>query len=166
MEFALGSAFGFVCFFVMRMLKKRIREKNGVRFREYRDLPFNIKLKDTIRHIVFEYNIKRVNNDFLLNIDFNGTPLMQIMHRSHFPELCKSESDISFGIALYIPVKNMDFKQIESLSFVLEEESEIINNIDKNSRLYFIVDLGSRVRFSGYLLTRIIKEVLLKKKRI
>lgn len=101
MEFALGSAFGFVCFFVMRMLKKRIREKNTVRFREYRDLPLNIKLKDTIRHIVFEYNIKRVNNDFLLNIDFNGTPLMQIMHRSHFRSYA-SQSLIFLSELLYI----------------------------------------------------------------
>lgn len=59
----------------------------------------------------------------------------------------------------------MDFKQIESLSFVLEEESEIINNIDKNSRLYFIVDLGSRIRFSGYLLIRIIKEVFIEEEK-
>jgi len=159
MEFILGAIFGFVCFFFVRYLKKQIHEKKGVKSKEYKNMPFKEKLRDTIRHIVFEYNIKRKNNDFLLNIYFDGIQLMQIMHRSHFPELCKSEHDVSFGLALYIPTKSMSINQIESLKLLLHEESEIIKHVDGGEISYFIVDLGNRIRFGGYLLTRIIKEV-------
>jgi hypothetical protein len=38
---------------------------------------------------------------------------MQLMHRAHFPELCRSESEIAFGIALYIPVKGWTADRIK-----------------------------------------------------
>lgn len=159
MEFVLGIVFGFISFFIMNLIRRKIYEKKGLKSREYKDLPFNVKLRDTIRHIVFEYNIKRINNDFLLNINFNDVQLMQIMHRSHFPELCSSEQDIQFGLALYIPTIHMNNSKIESLKSILVSESERVNLISGGAVTYFVIDLGTRIRFGGYLLLRIISEV-------
>jgi hypothetical protein len=91
---------------------------------------------------------------------------MQIMHRAHFPELCKSESDIKFGLALYIPTSNLSENKIIALQSIIEEESEVLRGgRDIDVVDYFLIDLGKRVRFSGYLLTRIIKEVFEKEEK-
>jgi hypothetical protein len=95
----------------------------------------------------------------LYNIKLDGNLVMQLMHRAHFPELCRSESDIEFGIALYIPVKGWESAVINRLDKIIHEESEIKKTGSVGGLEYYIIDLGKRVRFGGYLLSRIVKEV-------
>lgn len=141
------------------ILYKNIKEKKGIKHGEYGKIPFTARLRNIIRHIIFEYDIKRKNNDFLYNINFGGRRVMQLMHRSHFAELCRSEADIAFGIALYIPAKGLNLERIKKLDNIINEESEIKRTGKTGELEYYIIDLGKRARFGGYLLSRIVKEV-------
>lgn len=159
MNFILGLITGltiFYLFFIYRSYKSR--QKKRLRLNEYRRSPVLRKLIDTLRHIVFEYGVKRKNNDFTLNVSLNGKIRFQIMHRAHFPDLAKSESDIDFGLALYIPVNKLSTTQRNGLEKIFKEESEIYY-YEEIPFDYHIVDFGKRVRFGGYLVTRILKEV-------
>ena len=156
---ATGLVLGWISLFVTRAITLRIKEKKGVRNKDYGNLPFTSKLKDSIRHIIFEYNVKRKNNDFLLDIILNDEIIMQIMHRAHFPELCRAESDIDFGLALYIPVSKLSKPQIAQLDKIIEEDSEVFKSGKLGELKYYLIDLGTRIRFGGYFLHRIIKEV-------
>ncbi len=159
MNLIIGILLGWSSMYIIGIIIKNIRQKKGAKIKEYKNLSFTAKLRDTVRHIVFEYDIKRKNNDFLLNINLGGNHVMQLMHRAHFPELCQSESDIDFGLALYIPVDDWSEKKFNKLDDIVNEESEVLKK-NKSGRLeYYVIDLGKRVRFSGYFLTRIIKEV-------
>lgn len=159
MNLITGIIFGWISMYIFLLVMKKIKEKKGVKEKEYSKLPFTTMIRDSIRHIVFEYSIKTKNNDFLLNIDLYGKTVIQLMHRAHFPELCQLESDINFGIAIYIPVVGWEEKKVEKLQNIIDQESEIMK-ISKIGKLeYNIIDLGTRVRYGGYLLTRIIKEV-------
>jgi len=73
--------------------------------------------------------------------------------------LCRSESDIAFGIALYIPVKGWRADRIQVLDEIINEESEVKRTGKVGNLEYYIIDLGKRARFGGYLLSRIVKEV-------
>lgn len=84
---------------------------------------------------------------------------MQLMHRAHFPELCRSESDIAFGIALYIPLKGLEAESIKKLDNLINEETEIKRTGKIGELEYYIIDLGKRVRFGGYLMSRIVNEM-------
>lgn len=81
------------------------------------------------------------------------------MHRSHFPELCQSESDVAFGLALYIPISHWSKERISKLNEFVEEESEVANKKKSGQLEFYVIDLGTRVRFGGYFLSRLIKEV-------
>jgi len=83
---------------------------------------------------------------------------MQVMHRSHFPEIAVNASDLKFGLAIYIPIKPLNSTQRNVLIKVLKEESENFEAAEHPIE-YFVIDAGSRVRFTGYLMARIIKEV-------
>lgn len=155
----IGIILGWVSLFSARAITLYLKEKKGTKASDYNKLPFTSKLKDSVRHIIFEYNVKRSNNDFLLNINLKGKKVMQVMHRSHFPELCQTESDIDFGLALYIPVSELKKDQQAKLDNIIEEESEVFKSSKLGELEYYLIDLGKRVRFSGYLLHRIIKEV-------
>ena len=96
---------------------------------------------------------------FLLNISFEGEIVMQIMHRAHFPELCQSESDVAFGLALYIPISQLSDDRIYKLNKIVEEESEVASKNKFGQLEFYLIDLGTRVRFGGYFLSRLIKEV-------
>jgi hypothetical protein len=37
---------------------------------------------------------------------------MQIMRRAHFPELCSSEKDIEFGLAVYMPTESLTEQKV------------------------------------------------------
>ncbi len=159
MNFVIGIILGMIVMYFILGALKLVRAKKGIKYKDYGNLSFTVKLKDSIRHIIYEYSIKRRNHDFLFNIDLNGERIMQIMHRAHFPELCKEESDVFFGLALYVPVKNWSEDQRNQLEQIIEEESEVVKNVSFGKLEYYLVDLGTRVRFSGYLLSRIITEV-------
>ena len=159
MELVLGMLIGSIATCVFLIVKKSLKRKKGVKDKDYSRLSFTTKLRDTVRHIVYEYDIKSKNKDFLLNIDLRGETVIQLMHRAHFPALCQKESDIAFGIALYIPVKGWPSHRVEKLEKIIDEETETFKKAKSGQLEYFIVDLGDRVRFGGYFLSRIIKEV-------
>lgn len=142
-------------------IKHRSNQKKGRRLENYNKSTVLQKLKDTLRHIVFEYNVKRKNNDFTLNVYLNGSIALQVLHRSHFPDLARSEDDINFGLALYVPVKHLNKIQKELMIKVLKEESEVFY-FEEVPFDYFIIDIGKRIQFGGYLITRIIHEVFKK----
>ena len=53
---------------------------------------------------------------------------MQIMHRAHFPELCASEKDIEFGLAVYVPTEHLTDDQVFKLeSILIESQKNLIN---------------------------------------
>jgi hypothetical protein len=149
-----GILFSYVTFVVIKIFKA----KSGIRYDDYKKLPLLIRLKDTLRHIIYEYSIKRNNEDFLLNISHKGARVMQVMHRSHFPYLAKNSEKISFGLALYIPVTKLTDSQKQLLERILIEESD---NYQKENQPfdYHVIDLGKGLKHGGYLITRILKEV-------
>src|SRR5687767_3430793 len=100
-NFLGGFIAGFIFAYLLYVLIKNLKQKSGLKYDDYKRLPLLVKLKDTLRHIIYEYDIKRHNEDFLLNILFGKTKIMQIMHRAHFPYLVKNKTRISFGLALY-----------------------------------------------------------------
>ncbi|GAA5030137.1 hypothetical protein GCM10011506_19020 [Marivirga lumbricoides] len=159
MKILVGILIGWLSLYFFAIVKKNIGQKKGIKSKEYANLAFTARLRDSIRHIIFEYDIKRKNNDFLLNIKIKEKLIMQLMHRAHFPELCQSESDINFGLALYIPVNGWEKEQVLRLDKIVSEESETVRMSKSGQIEYYVIDLGKRVRFSGYFLTRIIKEV-------
>lgn len=138
---------------------RSLKQKKGARAKEYDGLDFTTKLKDTVRHIIFEYNIREKNSDFLLNVRLNNLVVMQLMHRAHFPELNQTEEDIGFGMALYIPAINLKEGQIDKIREIVDEEVETLKETKDGPVDYFLIDLGTRVRFGGYFLSRIIREV-------
>lgn len=134
------------------------RQKKGRRLREYKGASTLKKLTDTLRHVVFEYDVKRENNDFSLNVYLNRRLYFQVLHRSHFPELAKLEEDVSFGLALYMPVSQLNKSQREQLVSIFKEESETFY-FEEIPFDYYVIDIGRRIRYGSYLLSRIIKEV-------
>jgi hypothetical protein len=159
MKIIIGIIIGWLSMYVFLIIAKNLKQKKGAKEKDYSKLPFTTQLRDSIRHIVFEYNIKRKNNDFLLNIILKNDIVMQIMHRSHFPELCQSESDVAFGLALYIPISHWPKDRVAKLNEIVEEESEVAIKNRSGQLEFHVIDLGTRVRFGGYFLHRIIKEV-------
>lgn len=159
MELIIGIILGCVSTYVFLLFIKNLKQKKGFKEKDYNNFPLTTQLRNSIRHIVFEYNIKRKNNDFLLNISFEREIVMQIMHRAHFPELCQSESDVDFGLALYIPISQWSKDKISKLNKIVEEESEIASKNKFGHLEFYLIDLGTRVRFGGYFLSRLIKEV-------
>lgn len=152
--FCLGFSFAFF----LRSIVIQRREKKGKLAVEYTKMPLTCKMKSMVREIIFRYSIQRFNRDFLMNIKLNENTIMQVMHRAHFPEVCLNMADIKFGLAIYIPTKPLTFKQKEKLRLVLEEDSEQFNNSEYPVG-YVVIDAGSRVRFTDYLLARLVKEV-------
>lgn len=159
MNIIYGILIGWVSLYLFLILYKNLKAKRGAKYRKYAKIPFTSTLRNAMRHIIFEYNIKRKNNDFLYNINLNGERVIQLMHRAHFPELCQAESDIAFGIALYIPVKGWSEESKKRLDNIINEETEIKRTGKIGELEYYMIDLGRRVRFGGYLLSRIVKEV-------
>lgn len=152
--FCLGFSFAFL----LRSIVVQRREKKGKLEVEYTKVRLTSKMKNMVREIIFRFSIQKSNRDFLLNIKLGETTIMQVMHRSHFPEVCLDVVDIKFGLAIYIPTKTLTFKQKEKLRLVLVEDSEQSNNSEYPVG-YLVIDAGSRVRFTGYLLARLVKEV-------
>jgi hypothetical protein len=152
--FVLGSLF----FVIVRLIVINIREKKGLHAIKYKPVPLRSKLMNMVRQIIFKFSIHKFNRDFLLNLKSNGVHLIQIMHRSHFPEVCENVSDVKFGLAIYIPTKPLSSEQKQKLKQVLEDESEEFIRYNYPVE-YFVIDAGLRVRFTGYLIARIIKEV-------
>lgn len=158
-EFSSGILVGIIIFYLFLIYRNyKRRQKKGKRFQEYRNAPTSRKLTDTLRHIVFEYNIKRKNNHFSLNVYVEGELRLQVLHRCHFPDLCKSEEDVDFGLALYIPIKRLNQSQKDQLLTIFKEESEVFY-YEEVPFDYYVVDIGKLIRYGGYLINRILKEV-------
>jgi hypothetical protein len=157
-HFWTGFFLGALTLYGLSAIYKYSNRKKGLRESAYQSHFFTTKLKDSIRHIVFEYSIKRSNNDFLFNILIRGKRYIQITHRAHFSEHCKAEEDVEFGLAVYIPTSGLDSDQIKKLESILSQESETFAT-SNDPVPYYVLDLGKRVRYGGYLLSRIIKEI-------
>lgn len=154
----IGVVIGVLLFFFRGFLISRKAEKVDIKIPSYLSEPFFVKLKDTIRHIVVEYNIRRKNNDFLLNILDGRKIIMQLTHRSHYPEITKDDSDISFGMALYLPISELSVKQREKLLIIMKEESSFFL-YEEVPFDYYVIDFGKRIKYCSYLLIRIIREI-------
>lgn len=152
---------GFFCAILLRLIVIAVREKKGLNEAKYKSLRLTSKMKIMVREIIFKFSIQRFNRDFLLNIKSNGEVIMQLMHRSHFPELLINTSDVKFGLAIYLPIKPLTVDQKQILLKVLNEESENFN-VAEYPIEYFVIDSGSRARYTGYLIARIIQEVFKK----
>jgi len=84
---------------------------------------------------------------------------MQVMHRAHFPYLSKDSENIAFGLALYIPVSKLSDIQRQCLEKILLDESD--NYVQEKEPIdYHVIDLGKGIKHGGYLISRILKEVL------
>jgi hypothetical protein len=158
----VGFVVGVVFAVLLRLFVIDRREKKGVYESRYGVMNLTSKMKAIVRQIIYKFSIQKFNRDFLLNLKSNGVHLMQIMHRSHFPEVCENISDVKFGLAIYIPAKPLSHDQKQRLTMVLREETEDFKNAEYPVG-YFVIDAGVRVRFTGYLLARIINEVFDKK---
>lgn len=154
----VGFVVGFLFAVLLRLFAIDRREKKGLHEARYKKLNLTSKMKNTVRQIIFKFSIQKFNRDFLLNLKLNGRVIIQLMHRSHFPELIKNLSDAKFGLAIYIPIKPLTKSQQQVLIGLLNEESEQIN-IAEYPIEYLVIDAGSRARYSGYLIARIITEV-------
>lgn len=154
----IGFVVGILFAVFLRLFVIDRREKKGSNEVKYKPMPLTSKTKIMVREIIFRFSIQKFNRDFLLNIIANEVTLMQVMHRSHFPELCKNIEDVKFGLAIYIPTKPLSFAQRQKLVQILKEESETPIGSDYPVG-YFIIDAGSSVRYTGYLLARIVVEV-------
>jgi hypothetical protein len=149
---------GLVFAFLIRLIVINRRERKGLYEVKYKPLSLSSKMKGIIRELIFKFSIQKFNRDFLLNLKSKGVLLMQIMHRSHFPEVCENISDVKFGLAIYIPTKPLSTEQKNKLKKVFQEEMEEFKRYDYPIG-YFVIDAGPRVRFTGYLLAKIITEV-------
>lgn len=154
----ISFVLGFLFAFLLRLIVINVREKKGLNEVKYKSLPLTSKMKIIIREIIFKFSIQRFNRDFLLNLKNNDQVIMQVMHRSHFPEVVVNASDLKFGLAIYIPIKPLNSTQKNGLIKILKEESESFE-IAQPPIEYFVIDAGSRVRYTGYLIARIIKEI-------
>lgn len=161
MDILIGFLLGLLVFVSVRLFLINLREKRGMHAVRYSHLPLRSKMMNIIRRVIFNFSIEKFNSDFLLDLKVDGTHLMQIMHRAHFPEVCKNISDVKFGLAIYIPTKPLTPEQKLKLQQLLKEESEdfITHSYPVE---YFVIDAGSRVRFTGYLIARIVAEVFQK----
>jgi hypothetical protein len=158
MNLFIGILLGIIFAYSFNILKNYLRQKKGIKYNDYKKLPLLIQINDTLRHVIYEYGIKRDNQDFLLNILYKKEIIMQIMHRAHFPYLSKESEEISFGLALYIPVSKLSDLQKRELDQILTKEP-IKEQHETEPFDYHVVDLGKGIKQGGYLISRIAKEV-------
>jgi hypothetical protein len=158
MLIALAFLLGFVFAFTLRLIVIGIREKKGRDYVKYNSLPLTSRMKIAVREIIFKYSIRKFNRDFLLSIKLHEHVIMQLMHRSHFPDIIKDLSDVKFGIAIYIPIKPLTNLQRDLLLKILREEMEH-SRVSEPPIEYVVIDAGTRARYNGYLIAKIIKEV-------
>lgn len=161
MNLIFAFILGFLSAFLLRLIVIKNRDKKGTNEIKYKPLRLTSKIKIIIREIIFKFSIQKFNRDFLLNIKSNGNTIIQVMHRSHFPEVIKNIKDVKFGLAIYIPIKPLSPDQKNTLLQVLKDESEDFNMAEYPIE-YFIIDAGTRVRYTGYMITRIVMEVFKK----
>lgn len=157
MIFVLGVVTGAILFlvrgYVLNLRKERF---SALKPEFHRGSIFN-KLKDIVRHIVVEYNIRNRNNDFLLNLQLSGKTILQLTHRSHYPEILADSADLSFGIALYLPLGKLTRVQKELLVKIIKEESDVFL-YEEVPFEYYVSDFGKRIKYTGYFLNRILVE--------
>jgi hypothetical protein len=157
-EIVIGFILGFSFAFALRLIVINRRERKGAHEVKYNPLRISSKMKLMLREIVFKFSVQKFNRDFLLNIKSQRTTIIQLMHRSHFPSLLKNIADVQFGIAIYIPLTPLTDDQKQRLFHVLKEEMQNFNKSEYPIE-FFVIDAGTRVRHTGYLLARIVREV-------
>lgn len=154
----VGILLGIVLSYPLLILRNFLKQKRGLKYSDYKRLPLLIQINDTLRHIIYEYGIKKENHDFLLNIFYQKKIIMQVMHRAHFPYLNKKKDDISFGLALYIPISKLSELQKTEIEQILSKEP--VTALHETQPFdYHVVDLGKGIKQGGYLISRIVKEV-------
>jgi hypothetical protein len=158
MDFIIGFVLGAFLCYALLVLNRYLKQKTGLKYDDYKRLPFLIKMQDTLRHIVYEFGIKRNNFDFLLNITNKDKVILQAMHRAHFPFLIGEKNERNFGIALYIPTAKLTDFQKQKIKKILNEELENYQR-EEEPFDYFVIDIGKSIRYGGYLVSRLLKEV-------
>ena len=135
--------------------------KVGMYYEKYKNGSTMKSLTNAIRTIIFRYGGRNEDHQsFVLNITKGDDVIIQLLHRAHFPELCKSSVDINFGIALYIPLDDSYMNNVmkNNLKKIMREEMQQMKE-DKNPRTYFVLDIGARLMQGSYIISRILKEV-------
>jgi hypothetical protein len=154
----IGCFIGSALTYPVLMLLKYIMQKRGIRYSEYKKLPLLVRLNDTLRHIIYDYGIKKRNHDFSLNVLERKVVIMQVLHRAHFPYLTPKNENPNFGMALYIPISKLTETQKKRLEEIIVEEP--LDGIHETEPFDFhVVDLGQGLRQGGYLIARILKEI-------
>jgi hypothetical protein len=158
MKLFIGFALGVLFMVFVRFALLWRKDKKGRDHMKYNALPLSGKMKVIVRKIIVCYSILEFNRDFLLNIRLKDETIIQLLHRSHYPQIIADVSDVKFGIAIYIPCGPLTERQRECLVSTLNGE-EIYFIGEGNQLDYFLIDGGTRVKHIGYLLTKILTEV-------
>ena len=151
---------GFIAGWVARIIYKYYRNvgklnRSKLAAQGYKPTCFEV-VKDVLRNIVLRYN--NDNSDFLVNISISQSTVIQLLHRSHFPELMEQNNDVSFGIAVYIPLRGLSKIQKEKLEIILKDHAET-STFSEIPFSYYVLDIGKKIRYGGELLGLIMKEV-------
>ena len=112
-------------------------------------------IKSCIRSVVLKSRPE--NLDFMLNFSVDQETLLQVLHRVHYPELSRYEDDLSYGLAIYIPVSDLNTVQKKELDRLLNLHAN--SSIEDSNHDYYVIDGGERIKYVGELITLILKKV-------
>ena len=151
---------GFVIGWFSRIVYKYFKNigrlnKQKLYQRGYKPTSYEI-IKDILRNIVIRFH--KENFDFFMNLNVRGETVIQVLHRSHFPEITGASENIDFGIAIYIPLNDLSGKQRDSLEQILKEHA-VTNSFSEVPFSYYVLDIGKKIRYGGELLCLILKEI-------
>lgn len=159
MNFLMAFFGGVLLCYAFLITVRHLKQKTGLNLKEYKRLPFLSRVKDILRHIVYEFGVKRNNFDFLLNIEKDNRVIIQVIHRAHFPFLLQDKTDeINFGLALYIPIAQLTEIEKMKIEKIIVEEQVSFQKEDRPFN-YFVVDIGKSIRFGAYLISKLLREV-------
>lgn len=114
-------------------------------------------IKSSIRTVVLKTRSK--NLDFLLNFSIDSQVLIQILHRLHYPELGLDEEDSRYGLAIYIPISELNKSKKNELNKLLIQHAE--SSFRDNNYDYYVIDAGERIKYAGELVTLILRQIFL-----
>ncbi|HAS42990.1 MAG TPA: hypothetical protein DCS93_21095 [Microscillaceae bacterium] len=158
-SFSLGIFLGWIYYKkTYSVITSSQSKKSKPYYNKYKNGETMRGLINSLRSIIFVYGGRSSTKSFIFNIFNNKKLIIQLLHRAHFPELCESVTDISFGIAIYIPVDYLNNATRNLLEKVMLEEGQDLKQ-DELPNTYYVVDIGGRLMYGSYLLSRIIKEV-------
>ncbi len=158
LKLIIGFIAGVVVTLLIRFLILSRKDKRGRDYLKYNNLPLKSKMKTIIRKIIVLSSIREFNRDFTLNVKVREQTVLQLLHRAHFPQIISDASDVKFGIAIYIPLGHLANDQRECLVNLLKDEMEQFK-FEDSPHAYIVIDVGTMVKYPGYLIAKIIKEV-------